>query len=196
VSVETLFSLLEAHPYLLLFPLVAVEGPLATLCAGLLVAAGLVSWPLAYPLVVAADLLGDAFYYLVGRSARRSRLRGHLPRFGLTDERLAELGRAFRKNEGKVLVGAKVADLAAIPTFVAAGLVRVGFGRFLAWTLAATLPKAALLMVLGFLFGLPAARYLDPLTMFALVLIVLSGYLAAAGFYRRLRRRKDEGLDR
>jgi hypothetical protein len=57
--VEGILSLLEAHPYLWLFPLAVAEGPLVAMVAGSMVSLGLVSWPLAYPLVVAADLVGD-----------------------------------------------------------------------------------------------------------------------------------------
>lgn len=165
IPVETMLSLLEAHPYLLLFPLVLVEGPVATIAAGLLVAAGLVGWPIAYAVAVAADLAGDTLYYLLGRGARRPRAARLLVRLGLTQERLAAMEASFGRNDARALVGAKVADFTAIPVFVAAGLTKVGYGRFLGWALAATLPKAGLLMGLGYFAGhqaLALVQRLDP----------------------------------
>ena len=64
--IETAVTLLEAQPYLLLFPLVVLEGPIATVAAGLLVATGIMSWPVAYAVAVTADLAGDTPYRRLG----------------------------------------------------------------------------------------------------------------------------------
>ena len=176
IPVETMLSLLEAHPYLLLFPLVLVEGPVATIAAGLLVAAGLIGWPVAYAVAVTADLTGDTIYYLLGRGARRPRAARLLARLGLTRERLAAMEVSFGQNDARALVGAKIADFAAIPVFTAAGLTKVGYGRFLGWTLAATVPKAGLLMGLGYFAGeraLAFAGRLDPGSAASLALLAL-----------------------
>jgi hypothetical protein len=66
LPIETAVTLLEAHPYLLLFPLVLLEGPIATVAAGLLVATGIMSWPVAYAVAVTADLAGDTPYRRLG----------------------------------------------------------------------------------------------------------------------------------
>lgn len=177
LPIETVLALLEAHPYLLLFPLVLVEGPVATVAAGLLVATGLMNWPAALAVAVAADLAGDSLYYALGRSARRPGAGRLLARLGLTEERLAGMEALFGRNDGKALVGAKIADVAAVPVFVAAGLAKVGYGRFLAWTAAATVPKAGLLMVLGYFAGgqtLALAGRLAPGPLASLALLVLA----------------------
>lgn len=153
VPVDTVLSLLGAHPYLLLFPLVLLEGPIATVAAGLLVAAGLMEWPMAYAIAVAADLAGDSLYYALGRGARRPGVGGLLAWLGLAQERLAAMEASFSGKAGRAILGAKVVDAAAVPVFVAAGLTKVGYGRFLGWTLAATAPKAAILMAFGFYAG-------------------------------------------
>ena len=92
------------------------------------------------------------------------------------------MGASFGRNAGKALVGAKIADFAAVPVFVAAGLTRVGYGRFLAWTAAATVPKAGLLMLGGYFAGeqaLALAGRLDPgsATSLALLALVPVAYL-------------------
>lgn len=88
--VETVLSLLEAHPYLLLFPLVVLEGPLSTVAAGLLVATGVISWSAAFAIAVTADLTGDTFYYLLGHSARRPEV---VERDGVVEHRVEALRR-------------------------------------------------------------------------------------------------------
>ena len=176
IDAEALVSLLSTHPYLLLFPVVLVEGPLATVSAGFLISVGLMSWPFAYLLAVTADLTGDTLYYFLGRSGRRPRVRRHLARFGLTERILTRVERALGKDLPRTLVGAKIADVAAIPALVAAGLAKVHYGRFLAWDSVATLPKTAVLMALGFFFGTQIGPYLDPGS--AAILAVAAGILA------------------
>ena len=66
LPIDTAATLLEAHPYLLLFPLVLLEGPIATVAAGLLVATGIMSWPVAYAVAVTADLAGATPYRRLG----------------------------------------------------------------------------------------------------------------------------------
>lgn len=196
LSIEAVLSLLEAHPYLLLFPLVMLEGPLVTVCAGFLVAAGLASWPVVYPIAVGADLTADTLYYLLGRSGNRPRIRSLLRRLGLTEGRLASLEKEICNNGAKALVGAKVVDAAAIPVLVATGLAKVGYGRFLTWNVAATLPRAAILMALGFFFGEQAIQYLDRTSAFVvLVALALAVWLATRVLSKRISKEDDRHED-
>lgn len=182
LPIETVLSLLEAHPYLLLFPLVLLEGPIATIAAGLLVATGVMAWPVAYAIAVTADLAGDSLYYAAGRGARRPGVGGLLSRVGLTQERLAVMEASLSGKAGRAILGAKVVDAAAVPVFVAAGLTKVPYWRFFGWTAAATVPKAALLMGLGYLAGGQALAFAErlapgPLASLALLALVPLAYL-------------------
>jgi membrane protein DedA with SNARE-associated domain len=199
IDAQALVSLLSTHPYLLLFPLILVEGPLATVCAGFLISVGVMSWPLAYLLAVTADLTGDSLYYVMGRSGRHPRVHRHLARLGLTGRRLARLEGALRNDLPRTLMGAKIADIAAIPALVAAGLAKVHYGRFLAWASVATLPKTAFLMILGFVFGAQVGPYLDPGS--TAILALAAGALAIDLVVSRSSKRtseeeEDENTDR
>jgi membrane protein DedA with SNARE-associated domain len=191
---DNVLSLLEAHPYLLLFPLVMLEGPLTTICAGFMVAAGFASWPIVYAIAVGADLTADTLYYLLGRSGSRPRPRRLVRRFGLTEERLARLEKDVRRNAARALIGAKIVDAVAIPVMVATGLARVGYGRFLAWNAVATLARAAVLMTLGFLFGERAIRYLDRTSAFVvLVALALALFVTVRILSNRTSKEDNDG---
>lgn len=173
----TLLSILESHPYLLLFPLAVVEGPVVAMVAGLLVFAGALPWYAAYALIVAADLVGDNVHFAVGRLGRHPRFGRRLASLGLTEERLAYLACLLKRREGRVLVGAKLTHFAGSPVLVAAGLGAVPYGRFLGWNLLATLPKSAFFMALGYFSGGQIsnfARYLDVGSAATLTLIAVS----------------------
>jgi membrane-associated protein len=200
LAAETLLSQLGAHPYLLLFPLVVLEGPLVTLCAGFLVSAGLMNWPPAYALAVTADLTGDTLYYILGRFGHRPLIRGFLAHLSLTEGRLARLEESLTKNLAKGLIAAKFVDFTAIPMLVATGLARIEYRRFLAWNLAATVPKSALLMALGYFFGWQAASYLEDFSLvvsLVLIFVALTVYPAVSQWARHTSKEKsDENIDR
>lgn len=147
-----LARLLLDHPYVWLVLAVLVEGPVATIVAGTLIATGTIDWWPALGLAFAADCLVDSLWFLLGRAGAptpgtlRARLLG---RCGVSPERFA----GFRQNSHRRLPllvgGAKLADVAAVPTFVALGASGVAYRRFLGWVSSLTVLKSALLLALG-----------------------------------------------
>jgi len=186
-----ILTLLAAHPYLWLFPLAVVEGLLVAMVAGSMVSLGLVSWPLAYLLVVAADLVGDTAFYVLGRFGHRPRVRRALGRLGVNSSSLDRLEALFRKRGARVLVGGKLTHFAGAPVLAAAGLARIGYGRFLLWNLVATVPKSAALMAVGYLFGWQAVRYLDR----GSALLLLISLAALVGLVAWRWSKRDRGGD-
>lgn len=126
-----IWSWLQADSYLLLFPLIVIEGPLTTVLAGTLVSAGAMTFPLAGALAVAAKVAADTAVFTAGRLSRHPRTQAVLTRFRLTAERRARTEAAVSGNLPGLLLGAKVADLAAIPVILAAGASGTGYLRFL-----------------------------------------------------------------
>lgn len=173
---QMLWTAVIDHPYLLLGPLVLAEGPAATVLAGSLVGAGLaVFWPILL-IVVVADVTADSLLYLLGRFGNRPRVARLLARLGLTDERRVRLTTAVRDNLPRVVMGAKAVDLAAVPSFLAAGLAGIPYRRFVGWVAVASTARAALLIGAGVLFGRGAADLLkSPGTAVALTVALAAG---------------------
>jgi membrane protein DedA with SNARE-associated domain len=169
--VHMLWTSVVDHPYALLGPLVLAEGPAATVLAGSLVGAGLaLFWPILL-IVVIADVAADSALYVLGRFGTRPRMARLLRRLGLTEARRGRLVSAVTGNLPRVVAGAKAVDIAAVPAFLAAGLARVPYGRFVSWIAAASAVRALILLSLGVLFGREAADLLDsPGTALALTL--------------------------
>lgn len=180
--IEALWPAVEVHPYLVLFPLIVIEGPLATVVAGSLVAAGTMTFPLAGALAIAAEISADTAFFTAGRLARHQRVARHLPRLGLTEARRAPLEASLARNLPGVLAGAKIADAAAIPVILAAGASGVGYGRFLAWNLALSVPKSLLLLALGAVFGIQAKSFFTPATSVLVAVGAVAAYLALASY--------------
>jgi len=106
---------------------------------------------------------------------------------------LARFEEVVRANAAKAVIGVKIVDAAAIPVLVATGLAKMDYGRFLLWDAAATLPKAAVLMAVGFLLGEQAIQYLDRGSAFvALFALVLAASLAARVLSQRTSQEDDD----
>lgn len=185
MMLATLWSFLMVHPYLALVPLVLLEGPLATILAGSLVAAGALAWPAALVLVVAADLTADCVYFLLGRAGRRSWALRALRHLGLDEHRQQSLGAALASHLPMVLTGAKIADAAAVPTMLAAGFSGVRIHRFLAWDGAITAVKSVVLLAAGALFAAQVVPLVTPATSVALLAAVVGSALLARTLVRR-----------
>ncbi len=170
---HVLWTAVIDHPYALLGPLVLAEGPAATVLAGSLVGAGLAAfWPILL-IVVVADVAADSLLYLLGRCGNRPLVARLLRRLGLTEERRRRLTGAVTRNLPRVVIGAKAVDIAAVPTFLAAGLAGIPYRRFVGWVASASAIRAALLLGAGVLFGREAADLLkSPGTAIALTLAV------------------------
>ncbi|GAB3992114.1 hypothetical protein GCM10029992_66620 [Glycomyces albus] len=158
---ELLWTAVTDHLHASLGLLVLVEGPAATVFGGSLVGAGLVAfWPILL-IVVAAEVTADSGLYLLGRLGARPRVARLLRRLGLTAVRRERLTAVINGDLPRVVACAKAVDLAAVPAFLAAGLARVPYRRFVSWTAAASTVRAALLLAVGAVFGRSVAGLLD-----------------------------------
>jgi len=200
--VQTLWAAVVDHPYTLLGPLVMAEGPAATVLAGSLVGAGIAAfWPILL-IVVLADVAADSALYLLGRFGHRPRAGWLLRRLGLTDRRRTRLTAAVHDHLPKVVVWAKAVDLAAIPAYLAAGLARVPYRRFVGWVALCSLLRAAVLLGVGVLFGRQATGLLSspataiPLTIGLALAVGLLQFLLKRRFRRPLKGPQNAHPDR
>lgn len=132
---------------------VVLEGPVVTVVAGSLAGAGLLDWWLVWLVALAADVVSDTVFYLLGRCGRRPRVAPLLVRLGLTTRRREALRDKVQDNLGQVVTGAKLVDVGAIPAFLAIGLTGVRYDRFLAWTVPVAAVRTAVLVGIGWGVG-------------------------------------------
>ncbi|WP_100444732.1 DedA family protein [Glycomyces xiaoerkulensis] len=184
---QLLWTAVTDHLYASLGLLVLVEGPAATVFGGSLVGAGfVVFWPIML-IVVVAEVTADSGLYLLGRLGARPRVARLLRRLGLTAVRHERLTAMINDDLPRVVAGAKAVDLAAIPAFLAAGLARVPYRRFVSWTAPASTVRAVLLLAVGAVFGHSVAGLFD----FPVVVLALAIALAVTvGLANRLVRRR------
>ena len=126
--------------------------------AGLLLAAGGISWPAAFTACFLGIWLGDAGLYALARYGgrnwfERSSFQKHSARVARSEQWFAQRGTL-------ILIFSRVVPGARLPTYLAAGFLRVPLPRFLAITGAAALGWTLLVLWLVQLFGQQVTHWL------------------------------------
>lgn len=148
-----IFNLLYNYSYLILFPLVVIEGPIVTVIAGFLVSIGFMGFIPAYLTIVVGDLAGDFLYYSFGRWWFNKLIQGFLKFLTIDVAKVQKLKVVIAKHKGKVLFFGKLSHAIGAPILVSAGLAEIPVKDFLWFNFLATLPKSLILLLVGYYFG-------------------------------------------
>ncbi len=159
MTTATVIGWLLQYRYVILFPLVIVEGPIITILAGFLASLGSLNLLICYPLIVIGDVVGDVIMYAQGRWGGKPAVEkwGHL--FGIKPEIVGQLEEHFKKNPGKTLIWGKISHFLGGPVLIAAGMARMPLPEFIRFNLLGTLPKSLVLLLIGFYFGQAYAKF-------------------------------------
>ncbi len=173
-SLQNIILLLGRQKYVFLFPVAVIEGPIITVIAGFLVAQGIMTFLLAFWVIVIGDLVGDSIYYALGRWGRRL-FHGRLGLWlGLDGtEKIDNFSEKFKEHGGKTLFVTKFTRGIGVVALITAGAAKFSFLRFLWFNLLGTLPKTLGLLVLGYYFGQAYSQinsYLDYLAFITIII--------------------------
>lgn len=162
----------------------------AAIGAGLLLAAGQISWPAAFTACFLGIWLGDVGLYTLARFAgrewfERSSFRKHSSKVARSEKWFAERGTL-------ILIFSRVVPGARLPTYLAAGFLRVPLPRFLFVTGASAFVWTFIILFLAQTFGGQVARWLSHYKSGSLLLLG-AGILLLATF--QLARRAFTNFD-
>jgi membrane protein DedA with SNARE-associated domain len=130
----------------------------AAVGAGLLLATGGISWPAAFTACFLGIWMGDAGLYALARWAGRNWFeRSSLRKFS---SKVAESERWFAKRGTSMLVFSRLVPGARLPTYLAAGFLRVPFPRFLLVTGIASCLWTVLILLLAQTFGQQVVQWI------------------------------------
>jgi membrane protein DedA with SNARE-associated domain len=181
IQTSEIFKLLFTYSYLILFPLVVVEGPVVTIISGFLVSLGFMDFAPTYLTIVTADLTGDFLYYSAGRWWLNKTYKGILNFFNIDMKVVHKLELAIKKNKGPFLFFGKLSHALGGLILFAAGSAEIPIKEFMWFNFWATLPKSLILLAVGYYFGSTVSnfkKYLDftVLGLFALTIILIGLY--------------------
>lgn len=186
-QVNQIFGLLFTYSYLVLFPLVVIEGPVVTIIAGFLVSLGFMDFIPAYFTIMAGDLTGDVLYYSAGRWWLNKTYKGVIRFLGINMRFVRKLEISIKKNKGPYLFFGKLSHAIGGVILFAAGSAEIPLKEFVWFNFLATIPKSLILLAVGYYFGSTVSnfrKYLDftVLGLFVFTLILIGIYFGVTYF--------------
>ena len=161
-SIVDTIQLIETYTYFVIFPISIVEGPIIAMIAGFLVSSGILKWYIVAGVLLLGDILGDLFYYAVGRYSEQLVIRRWGQYVGITRERVEIFKSQFLNHSIKLILFSKTQPAGAAVLF-AAGVARMPFWKYLFYAVLGSIPKVVLFMAAGYYLGegiLNANKYL------------------------------------
>ncbi len=177
LSLSHILVVLEHYKYILIFPIMIIEGPIITVISGFLVYLGFLNIFITYPLLVVGDLIGDSVYYTIGRYSDKFMWMRKVKNFlGYTDKNAEYMRNHFENHSVKTLLLAKISHGLGIPVQISAGISRLNFAKYISIELIATMIKTLFLLVIGFYLGTSYVKintYLHNIALVSIGILVL-----------------------
>jgi len=183
ISLDQLTLWILGYKYLAIFPLAVIEGPIITVIIGFISSQGYLNFFLAYLIIVAGDLAGDALHYFVGRLGGRRFVDHWGKYFGAGPEQISAIEKQFDKRGDKLLFIGKMTHGIGGAFLIAAGLIKMPFNKFMFSNLLATIVKSFLLLLLGFYFGQALSAINSYLEKIGLITVGLAIFIALVYFF-------------
>ena len=175
---DTILALLSSYKYVILFPLAVFEGPVTTLTAGFLSHIGIFNIFLAYFIIVCGDIVGDATFYLLGRSGSNI-INKYGYKIGITEDKIIKSRNYFNDNRKKALVFSKILHGVGFTGLIIAGSLKIPYRKFFPVCFSVTLIQTFILITVGSFLGRAYTlmgqylSYYDSITLFIVTLILI-----------------------
>ncbi len=191
-SLDQVTLWLLGYKYLALFPLAVAEGPIITVLAGFFVSLGQLNFWLAYIIIVAGDLIGDAIHYFIGRLGGEKFITKWGHHIGINENQVTSLEKQFDKRGSQLLFIGKMSHGIGGAFLVAAGIIKMPFDKFIFSNMLATLLKSLILLLVGYYFGQALSTINSYLERIALISIGLAIFAFLIYFFY-FRKKQNNG---
>jgi len=150
---QELLQFIADYGYWIMVPLMAIEGPVVTILAAFLASLGTFNIVVVFALSVMGDILGDILWYWAGRLWGMGFVH-HVGKYvGITESLVKKMEKFFGRHGGKTIFAVKSTTGLCWATFIAAGIVKMPFGRFVWYSFLGGIFWSAFLVSMGYFFG-------------------------------------------
>ncbi len=186
-------SWLLAYRYLIIFPLVIIEGPIVMLVCGFLIRLGGFDFLPTYLLLILGDLIGDVAYYYIGKHGARRLVDRFGTWFGIRMSDVERFETLFKAHDTKILFISKITMGFgfAMATLMAAGAAHVPFRKYILINLIGGFIWTAILITIGYFFGNIYLATSENFRIAVVVVAILCALTALYFFARYMRRQAD-----
>ncbi len=150
---QEIIQFLNEYRYWILLPLMIIEGPIVTLIAAFMASMGVFNIYAVFILSVLGDILSDILFYGIGRKSGMQFVDHIGRRIGITRELVIKMEKFFVRHGGKTIIIVKSTTGLCWATFIAAGIVKMPFYKFLGSSFVGGLAWSSFLVFVGYFFG-------------------------------------------
>lgn len=150
---QMIIQFLTDYGYWILLPLMIIEGPIVTLIAAFMASMGIFNIYTVFFLSVLGDMLGDIIFYGVGRWQGMLFVRKIGKYIGITEELVLKMEKFFVRHGGKTIIAVKSTTGLCWATFIAAGIVKMPFLKFVGYSFLGGIIWSSFLVFMGYFFG-------------------------------------------
>ena len=191
---EWLISVIAIHPYLvygLIIILSSTQGPIIAVLGGMLLRLGVVEFVPIYAVIMIGELVGDTFWYSMGRYFGHSFVRRFGKYVSVTEAGVAAVERMFHRHTTSILVINKLTMGFgfAVVTLVTAGLSKIPFGKYLTLNTFGQFFWTAFMLTVGYLFGNAYESVDSIFGKVSLIGLLIIGFFVLGGFGRYVYKR-------
>lgn len=138
------------HGYLIFLIIAIVEGPFATMAAGVAAGLGYFNVYIIIALALLGDIIGDFIFYGIGYAIKgitHSRLLRYL---GLTQKRIDYVEKILHNHMFKTVVLIKISPMIGPFGLIIIGASRASFKKFIISALIVSIPKTVIYVLIGY----------------------------------------------
>lgn len=152
-SGQYIFEFLRSYGYWLMLPLMIIEGPVVTIIAAMLASLGAFNVFAVLFLSMLGDMIGDILLYGAGYKWGMGFVKGFGSKMGITEKVVLKMENYFKKHGGKTIFAVKSTTGLCWATFVAAGIVKMDFKKFVRYSFLGGIVWSGLLVSMGYFYG-------------------------------------------
>jgi len=150
---QHIFEFLRHYGYFIMLPLMIIEGPVATIISAMLASLGAFNVFIVLIFSIAGDMIGDIILYGLGHKYGMSFVRGFGKYMGITEKLVLRMEKYFVNHGGKTIFAVKSTTGLCWATFVAAGIVKMDFKKFMKYSFLGGIVWSGFLVAMGYFYG-------------------------------------------
>lgn len=150
---QTIFQFLHLYGYWIMLPLMITEGPVVTLIAAMLASLGAFNIFIVFIFSLVGDIFGDVVLYWIGYKFGLKFVRSIGKYIGITEKLVSRMEKYFKQHGGKTIFASKSTTGLCWATFVAAGMARMDFKKFLKNSFYGGIVWSSFLVTVGYFYG-------------------------------------------
>jgi len=149
-ELTTLAPWVISHGYFIFLIVSLVEGPFATMAAGVAAGLGYFDVYIIMTLAFLGDLLGDLMFYGIGYASKGITQSRFLRYLGLTQKRVEKVEKILNNNLLKTIAIIKISPMIGPFGLIVIGTSKVPFKRFILSALVISIPKSIIYVLVGY----------------------------------------------